>query len=132
MLWAILGGGVKRRAVSRATMSNIRQNLVFVFCYNVLAIPIAAGLLYPLTSNLLPQMVVAQAMALSSVSIIVNSLRFAAPSADAGPARDPSPATATRLFRQELPLAIQCAAPMRASSRRCVLQMNPPAVDNVR
>ena len=73
-----LAGVVKGRAISRATMANIRQNLVFAFGYNVLGIPIAAGLLYPLTGQLLSPMIAAGAMALSSVSVIVNSLRLGA------------------------------------------------------
>jgi Cu+-exporting ATPase len=73
-----LAGIVKGRAVSRATMSNIRQNLIFAFGYNALGIPIAAGLLYPLTGQLLSPMIAAAAMALSSVSVILNSLRLGA------------------------------------------------------
>ena len=82
-----LAGVVKGRAVSRATMANIRQNLVFAFGYNVLGIPIAAGLLYPVTGRLLSPMIAALAMALSSVSVIVNSLRLGAtpPSEASGP-----------------------------------------------
>jgi P-type Cu+ transporter len=71
-----LSGVVKGRDVSRATMANIRQNLVFAFGYNVLGIPVAAGLLYPFTGQLLSPMIAALAMALSSVSVIVNSLRL--------------------------------------------------------
>ncbi len=73
-----LSGIVKGRAVSRATMRNIRQNLIFAFGYNVAGIPIAAGLLYPFTGQLLSPMIAAGAMALSSVSVIVNSLRLGA------------------------------------------------------
>lgn len=73
-----LSGVVKGRAVSRATMANIRQNLVFAFGYNILGIPVAAGLLYPFTGQLLSPMIAALAMALSSVSVIVNSLRLGA------------------------------------------------------
>jgi|JI10StandDraft_1071094.scaffolds.fasta_scaffold46195_1 Cu+-exporting ATPase len=73
-----LAGVVNGRAVSRATMANIRQNLVFAFGYNALGIPVAAGLLYPLTGQLLSPMIAAAAMALSSVSVIVNSLRLGA------------------------------------------------------
>ena len=82
LLGGDLAGVVKGRAVSHATMANIRQNLIFAFGYNVAGIPIAAGLLYPLTGQLLSPMVAAAAMALSSVSVIVNSLRLGA----AGPA----------------------------------------------
>jgi Cu+-exporting ATPase len=57
-------------------MRNIRQNLFFAFVYNALGIPIAAGLLYPLTGWLLNPMVAGAAMALSSVSVIANALRL--------------------------------------------------------
>jgi P-type Cu+ transporter len=71
-----LSGVVKGRAISKATMANIRQNLVFAFGYNVAGIPVAAGLLYPFTGQLLSPMLAAAAMALSSVSVIANSLRL--------------------------------------------------------
>ncbi|MDZ4740216.1 MAG: heavy metal translocating P-type ATPase [Alphaproteobacteria bacterium] len=71
-----LGGIVRARAISRATMRNIRQNLFFAFAYNVAGIPIAAGVLYPITGDLLSPMIAAGAMALSSVSVIVNALRL--------------------------------------------------------
>lgn len=71
-----LGGIVRARALSRATMRNIRQNLVFAFAYNVAGIPIAAGALYPFTGDMLSPMIAALAMALSSVSVILNSLRL--------------------------------------------------------
>jgi Cu+-exporting ATPase len=58
-------------------MRNIRQNLVFAFIYNVAGVPVAAGLLYPFTGQLLSPMIAAAAMALSSVSVIANSLRLA-------------------------------------------------------
>ena len=73
-----LSGIVKGRAVSKATMANIRQNLIFAFGYNVAGIPIAAGVLYPFTGQLLSPMIAAAAMALSSVSVIANSLRLGA------------------------------------------------------
>jgi Cu+-exporting ATPase len=73
-----LGGIVRARAISKATMNNIRQNLFFAFAYNVAGIPIAAGVLYPLTGDLLSPMIAAAAMALSSVSVIANSLRLGA------------------------------------------------------
>jgi Cu+-exporting ATPase len=73
-----LGAIVRARAVSSATMRNIRQNLVFAFAYNVAGIPIAAGVLYPITGDLLSPMIAAAAMALSSVSVIANSLRLGA------------------------------------------------------
>jgi len=71
-----LTGIVRARAISHAVMSNIRQNLFFAFAYNVAGIPIAAGVLYPLTGMLLSPMIAAAAMALSSVSVIANSLRL--------------------------------------------------------
>lgn len=71
-----LNGIVRARLLSRATMSNIRQNLVFAFIYNAAGIPIAAGLLYPLFGILLSPMIAAAAMALSSVSVVTNALRL--------------------------------------------------------
>lgn len=71
-----LTGIVRARQLSAATMSNIRQNLVFAFMYNVAGIPIAAGVLYPVTGLLLSPMIAAAAMALSSVSVISNALRL--------------------------------------------------------
>lgn len=71
-----LRGIVKARRLSRATMKNIRQNLFFAFIYNVLGIPIAAGLLYPIFGILLSPMVAATAMSFSSVSVIINALRL--------------------------------------------------------
>ena len=71
-----LTGIVKARQLSRATMSNIRQNLVFAFIYNVAGIPIAAGVLYPVFGWLLSPIIAAAAMALSSVSVITNALRL--------------------------------------------------------
>lgn len=63
-------------ALSRATVRNIKQNLFFAFFYNVLGIPIAAGLLYPLTGHLLSPIFASLAMALSSVSVLTNALRL--------------------------------------------------------
>jgi len=71
-----LQGIVRARRLSRATMSNIRQNLFFAFVFNALAVPIAAGVLYPWTGLLLNPMIASAAMALSSVSVIGNSLRL--------------------------------------------------------
>ena len=71
-----LMGIVRARRVSQATMRNIRQNLFFAFVYNVAGIPLAAGVLYPFFGLLLSPVVAAAAMALSSVSVIANSLRL--------------------------------------------------------
>jgi len=67
---------VRARRLSRATMSNIRQNLFFAFIYNMLGVPIAAGVLYPLFGVLLSPMIAAAAMSFSSVSVIGNALRL--------------------------------------------------------
>lgn len=71
-----LAGIVRARALSKATMRNIRQNLAFAFIYNIVGIPIAAGALYPAFGFLLNPMVAALAMSLSSVSVIANALRL--------------------------------------------------------
>ena len=73
-----LNGIVRARQLSHKTMANIRQNLIFAFIYNVAGIPIAAGVLYPLTGLLLSPIIAAAAMALSSVSVITNALRLRA------------------------------------------------------
>ncbi len=91
LLGGDLSGVVKGRAVSRATMANIRQNLVFAFGYNALGIPVAAGVLYPLIGQLLSPMIAAAAMALSSVSVIVNSLRLGGASASSSASPSPPP-----------------------------------------
>jgi Cu+-exporting ATPase len=75
-----LNGIVRARELSRATVRNIRQNLGFAFGYNVLGIPIAAGILYPALGVLLNPMIAALAMSLSSVSVIGNALRLRATS----------------------------------------------------
>ncbi|WP_282949200.1 MULTISPECIES: heavy metal translocating P-type ATPase [unclassified Sphingopyxis] len=69
-------GIVRARQLSHATMANIRQNLFFAFAYNVAGIPVAAGVLYPVFGLLLSPIIAAAAMALSSVSVIANSLRL--------------------------------------------------------
>ncbi len=71
-----LNGIVRARHLSAATMSNIRQNLVFAFIYNAAGVPIAAGVLYPMFGILLSPVVAAAAMALSSVSVVSNALRL--------------------------------------------------------
>ncbi len=73
-----LAGIARGRALSRATMRNIRQNLILAFVYNVLGIPLAAGALYPVFGLLLSPIVAAAAMSLSSVSVIGNALRLRA------------------------------------------------------
>ena len=69
-------GIVRARHLSHATMANIRQNLFFAFAYNAAGIPVAAGVLYPIFGLLLSPIIAAAAMALSSVSVIANSLRL--------------------------------------------------------
>jgi Cu+-exporting ATPase len=71
-----LRGIARARTLSRATMRNIRQNLFFAFIYNVLGVPIAAGVLYPFLGLLLNPMIAAAAMSLSSVSVVGNALRL--------------------------------------------------------
>jgi P-type Cu+ transporter len=71
-----LAGIARAIVLSRATMRNIRENLVFAFAYNAIGIPIAAGVLYPAFGLLLSPIVAALAMSLSSVSVIVNALRL--------------------------------------------------------
>jgi Cu+-exporting ATPase len=66
----------RARTLSRLTMRNIRQNLAFAFAYNIIGIPVAAGVLYPAFGILLSPVVAALAMSLSSVSVIVNALRL--------------------------------------------------------
>ncbi len=70
-----LAGIARARALSRATTRNIRQNLVLAFVYNAAGIPVAAGVLYPLSGVLLSPVVAAAAMSLSSLSVVGNALR---------------------------------------------------------
>jgi Cu+-exporting ATPase len=76
LLQGDLMGIVRARRLSQATMRNIRQNLFFAFLYNALGVPVAAGVLYPFFGLLLSPVIAAAAMALSSVSVIANSLRL--------------------------------------------------------
>jgi len=72
-----LRGIVKALLLSRATMRNIRQNLFFAFLYNAIGVPVAAGVLYPLSAHLLlDPMIAAAAMSLSSLSVVTNALRL--------------------------------------------------------
>jgi len=71
-----LGGILRARRLSRAVMRNIRQNLFFAFLFNTLAVPIAAGVLYPFTGLLLNPMIASAAMSLSSVTVVGNALRL--------------------------------------------------------
>jgi len=71
-----LRGIAKARRLSRATMRNIRQNLFFALVYNIVGVPVAAGVLYPVFGLLLSPMIAAGAMTFSSVSVISNALRL--------------------------------------------------------
>jgi len=76
LLQGDLRGIVRARRLSREVMKNIRQNLFFAFVYNALGVPIAAGITYPLFGLQLSPMLASAAMAISSVSVIVNALRL--------------------------------------------------------
>src|SRR5439155_10345837 len=76
LLHGDLRGVARARALSRATLRNIRQNLFFAFAYNALGVPLAAGVLYPFFGILLSPMIAAAAMSFSSVSVIGNALRL--------------------------------------------------------
>jgi P-type Cu+ transporter len=76
LLQGDLGGLVRARRLSRATMRNIRQNLFLAFVYNAVGVPVAAGVLYPLTGVLISPIWASAAMTLSSVSVIANALRL--------------------------------------------------------
>lgn len=71
-----LRGIARARQLSRETIRNMKQNLAFAFIYNALGVPLAAGLLYPMTGLLLSPMIAALAMSLSSASVITNALRL--------------------------------------------------------
>ena len=71
-----LRGLVRARRLSRATMRNIRQNLLLAFAYNAIGIPVAAGVLYPFTGTLISPIWASAAMTLSSVAVIANALRL--------------------------------------------------------
>lgn len=76
LLGGDLTGIVRARKLARTSMRNIKQNLFFAFAYNAVGVPIAAGVLYPITGTLLSPMIAAAAMSLSSVSVIANALRL--------------------------------------------------------
>jgi len=76
LLGGDLRGIARARALSRATMRNIRQNLFFAFIYNSMGVPIAAGALYPVFGLLLSPVIASAAMTFSSVSVIANALRL--------------------------------------------------------
>jgi len=76
LLHGDLMGIARARRLSQTTMKNIRSNLFFAFVYNAAGIPLAAGVLYPFFGILLSPVIAAAAMALSSVSVIANSLRL--------------------------------------------------------
>jgi Cu+-exporting ATPase len=90
LLHGDLRGIVRARLLSRRTMKTIRQNLFFAFIYNALGVPLAAGVLWPLTGALLSPVVAAAAMSFSSVSVIANSLRLAKLRLPRFPGRQPA------------------------------------------
>jgi Cu+-exporting ATPase len=71
-----LRGILRARHLSKSTMRNIRENLFFAFVYNIVGVPLAAGVLFPAFGLLLNPMIAAAAMSVSSVSVIVNALRL--------------------------------------------------------
>ena len=110
-----LGGLVTAIDLSRATMRNIRQNLVFAFGYNVVGIPLAAGVLYPAFGVLLSPMIAALAMALSSLSVVTNSSRLRrftpkpATQAVAAPTTNPVVEIGNQETKEDNPMAHQHA-----------------------
>jgi Cu+-exporting ATPase len=99
----LLSGGLAAvpRAITlaRGTMRNVRENLLLAFIYNILAIPVAAGVLYPLLGHVTSPMLAAAAMSLSSLSVIANALRLRSidlsgnqAGSDAPPAHNPASA----------------------------------------
>jgi Cu+-exporting ATPase len=90
-LWGI----VTALRLSRATLANIRQNLFWAFAYNVVLIPVAMGLLYPVTGRMLDPMLAAGAMALSSLTVVGNALRLRGFKASAAPTAPTAPAALT-------------------------------------
>ena len=85
-----LRGILRARAISEATVGNMKQNLSFAFLYNALGVPIAAGVLYPVFGLLLSPMIAALAMSLSSVSVVGNALRLAKRGGSGSGAKDPA------------------------------------------
>ena len=87
MVSGAVAGAVNARHVAARTLTNIRQNLFWAFAYNTALIPVAAGVLYPVTGTLLSPMLAAGAMALSSVFVLSNALRLrrVAPALDDAP-----------------------------------------------
>jgi Cu+-exporting ATPase len=104
-----LRGVVTALDLSRATMRNIRQNLFFAFLYNVLGIPVAAGILYPVTGRLLSPIIAAVAMASSSLSVVMNANRLRtfrpAPAAPVGRPREAPPVVVEVPKEKETPMA---------------------------
>src|SRR5207253_3516614 len=80
-----LRGIVRARRLSKATLRNIRQNLFWAFAYNTVGVPVAAGVLYPVSGLLLSPMFASAAMSLSSVSVIANALRLRRVALRSGP-----------------------------------------------
>src|SRR5207302_962781 len=114
-----LQGIVRARRLSRATMRNIRQNLFWAFGYNVLGVPIAAGVLYPVSGLLLSPMIASAAMSFSSVSVIGNALRLRRRRCRRGRRRGPRCAGRAR---RRSPPAARCRAECRRKRTRCAFR----------